>query len=328
MSLKSKLPNFPESIEVLDSHTEGEPTRVVLGGWPELSGDTMQERRAEIETDFDDLRRSVVCEPRGHDAIVGALLTPAVEPGSAAGVVFFNNVGCLGMCGHGLIGVVRTLDYLGRLESQTARIDTPVGTVKAQIESDGSITIQNVASYCHELDVVVEVSGLGTVTGDIAWGGNWFFLTRLAEPDLELENLGELMRATGLIRQALDRARLLGDQGVIDHIELFGPPSRADADSRNFVLCPGGEYDRSPCGTGTSAKMAVLHQRGELQIGQEWHQESITGSRFIGWLSRADQDLVPHIRGRAWITGHNKLFFAQDDLFRGGFPGASGRDVD
>ena len=317
------MPNFPDSIEVVDSHTEGEPTRVIVNGWPELPGATMQERRVAIETDLDHLRQAVVCEPRGHDAIVGALLTPPVEADSIAGVVFFNNVGYLGMCGHGLIGVVRTLEYLGRLDSRLVRIDTPVGTVSAQIEEDGSVTVQNVVSFCRSLDVEIEVDGVGAVTGDIAWGGNWFFLAHLTGPALVLENLAELLQTTGNIRRALDRAQLIGEEGVIDHIELFGPPERADADSRNFVLCPGGEYDRSPCGTGTSAKMAVLHARGELELGQQWRQESITGGRFVGWLTESDQELVPHIRGRAWITGHNKLFFAHDDLFRDGFSGSS-----
>ena len=317
------MPNFPDSIEVVDSHTEGEPTRVIVNGWPELPGATMQERRVAIETDLDHLRQAVVCEPRGHDAIVGALLTPPVEADSIAGVVFFNNVGYLGMCGHGLIGVARTLEYLGRLDSRLVRIDTPVGTVSAQIEEDGSVTVQNVVSVCHSLDVEIEVDGVGAVTGDIAWGGNWFFLAHLTEPALVLENLGELLQTTGNIRRELDRAQLIGEEGVIDHIELFGPPGRADADSRNFVLCPGGEYDRSPCGTGTSAKMAVLYARGELELGQQWRQESITGGRFVGWLTESDHELVPHIRGRAWITGHNRLFFAQDDLFRGGLSGSS-----
>lgn len=322
MHPESKLPNYPDSIEVVDSHTEGEPTRVVIDGWPEIRGATMQERRVAIETEFDHLRQTVVCEPRGHDAIVGALLTPPVEMDSTAGVIFFNNIGYLSMCGHGLIGVARTLDYLGRLNSRLLKLDTPVGTVSAQIEKDGSVTLQNVASFCHSLDVEVEVDGVGTVVGDIAWGGNWFFLTHLIEPSLDLENLDELLRTTGSIRRELDRAQLIGDGGVIDHVELFGPPSRADADSRNFVLCPGGAYDRSPCGTGTSAKMAALHKRGELELGQTWRQEGISGGRFVGWLTESNHELVPHIRGKAWVTGHNRLFFAEDDLFRGGFSGS------
>lgn len=284
----------------------------------------MEERRRAIETDLADLRRAVVCEPRGHDAVVGAVLTPPVNPGSVAGVVFFNNVGCLGMCGHGLIGVVRTLDHLGRLADAQMRIDTPVGSVMAEIEPDGSVTIENVVARSYRLDVELGVAGLGTVVGDVAWGGNWFFLTHLSEIPIELANLDRLVAATRRIRRALDAAALLGDRGEIDHVELFGPPQRSDADSRNFVLCPGGEYDRSPCGTGTSAKMAVLHARGELAVGERWRQEGIAGGRFVGWLSQSEEGLVPHIQGRAWITGVSELHFAADDPLRAGFSRAWG----
>lgn len=251
--------------------------------------------------------------------MVGAVLIPPVEQGSVSGVIFFNNVGTLGMCGHGLIGVIKTLERLGRLESSEIRVDTPVGTVGARLEADGSVTIQNVPARCQTLDVDVEVPGLGSVKGDVAWGGNWFFLTSLAEPPLELTNLDELLSATRQIRTELDKLDLLAGVGHIDHIELSGPPSSQETDSRNFVLCPGGEYDRSPCGTGTSAKLAVLHARGELAINQRWRQESVTGGRFEGWLTEVDGELVPHIRGRAWITAHSTLVFQPDDPFRSGF---------
>ena len=283
----------------------------------------MGERRTHFQGAQDHLRQAVVCEPRGHDAVVGALLTPPVEPDSVAGVIFFNNVDTLGMCGHGLIGVVRTLEHLERLESSDIRIDTPVGTVGAQLEADGSVTIENVPARCHGLDVEINVPGMGLVRGDVAWGGNWFFLTSLAEPPLELANLAELLSVTQLIRAELDRLDLLEGEGHIDHVELFGPSASQELDSRNFVLCPGGEYDRSPCGTGTSAKLAVLHARGELALEQRWQQESITCSRFEGWLTEAAGELIPHIRGRAWITAHSTLMFAPDDPFRGGFSATS-----
>jgi 4-hydroxyproline epimerase len=279
----------------------------------------MQARREFLETHHDHLRGAVVCEPRGHDAVVGALLTPPVEEGSLAGVIFFNNVGYLGMCGHGLIGVVRTLEHLGRLDSGEVCFDTPVGRVAAELGADGTITIQNVPARCHSLDVEVEVPDLGLLVGDVAWGGNWFFLTHLEGQSLELENVDRLLESTSRIRARLDELDLVGEEGVIDHVELFGSPTRDDADSRNFVLCPGGEFDRSPCGTGTSAKMAVLHARGELEVGQRWRQESITGSRFVGWLSEADGELIPHIQGQAFVTARSTLLFDPDDFFRGGF---------
>jgi 4-hydroxyproline epimerase len=310
---------LPDSVRYVDSHTEGEPTRVVVEGWPALAAETMAGRRAELAARWDALRRAVVHEPRGHDAIVGALLTAPVQAGSAAGVVFFNNAGTLGMCGHGLIGVARTLEHLGRLPAAPLRIDTPVGSVSATCEDDGSVTIENVPCAVHARDVELEVPGLGRVRGDVAWGGNWFFLTSLAELPLELAALPRLLDAAGRIRVALSAAGITGAEGAeIDHVELFGPP-RGEADSRNFVLCPGGEYDRSPCGTGTSAKLATLHARGQLALGQRWRQESLTGGVFTAWLSRDERGLIPHVRGRAFVTAEGTLHFDPRDPLRGGF---------
>jgi 4-hydroxyproline epimerase len=314
---------WPDRIEVVDSHTEGEPTRTVVGGWPQPEGRTMAERRAFLVERQDRLRQAVVCEPRGHDAVVGALLTPPVEPGSASGVVFFNNTGGLGMCGHGLIGVVRTLEHLGRLAPGPARIDTPVGTVGAELEADGVVTIENVPAFCHARGVPVDVPGLGRVTGDVAWGGNWFFLTELPGLPLDLANAPALTDAAARILAALREAGVTGrDRAEIDHVELFGPPRRADADSRNFVLCPGLAYDRSPCGTGTSAKMAALAARGRLAPGPRWRQESLTGSLFEGWLEERAGALVPRVRGRAFVTGRATLLFDPRDPFREGFTAA------
>jgi 4-hydroxyproline epimerase len=313
-------PFFPATMRVIDSHTEGEPTRVVIDGWPTPAGASMAERRADLARRFDHLRSAVVREPRGHDAVVGALLTEPVEPGSAAGVIFFNNVGYLGMCGHGLIGVVRTLAHLGRLAPGSVRIDTPAGTVGAELESDGAVTIRNVPAVCHALDLAVEVPGVGRVVGDVAYGGNWFFITQLPELSLELANLEELLRVTRRILAALGENGITGAGGAaIDHIELTGPAAESGVDARNFVLCPGGEYDRSPCGTGTSAKLAVLHARGLLEAGAAWRQESITGGRFTGWLTHEGDALIPWIRGRAFVTGEAVLHFDPADPFRAGF---------
>ncbi len=308
------------AVRVIDSHTEGEPTRVVVDGWPMPAGATMEARRDDLRSRYDQWRSGVVCEPRGHDALVGALLTPAVVPGSEAGVIFFNNVGYLGMCGHGLIGVVRTLEYLGRIAPGMVRLDTPAGTVSAELDADGSVTVSNVPARCHRRDVPVDVPGVGRVTGDIAYGGNWFFITHLPEPVLDLGHQAELTAVTRSIMAALRAQGITGADGAeIDHIELSGPPVRPDADSRNFVLCPGGAYDRSPCGTGTSARMAALHAHGELAIDQQWRQESITGSRFVGWLTNEAGELVPHIRGRSFVTGDAELRFDPSDPFRAGF---------
>jgi proline racemase len=310
---------LPSDIRVVDSHTEGEPTRVIVSGWPQPNGATMEARRDDLHRNHDQLRRAVVCEPRGHSAIVGALITPPVTPGSLAGIVFFNNGTYLGMCGHGLIGVVRTMEHLGRLSPGRAQFDTPAGVVSAELDTDGSVTITNVAARCHALDAVVDVPGLGAVKGDVGYGGNWFFITHL-DLSLELSNVGELGRVTQAIQDAIDEQGT-ADDVPIDHIEVSGPPARADADARNYVLCSGGEYDRSPCGTGTSAVMAVRHARGLLPFGKEWRQESITGSRFVGWLTEGPNgEVIPHIRGRAFVTGEATLRFDPADPFRFGIP--------
>jgi proline racemase len=248
------------------------------------------------------------------------LLTPPVTPEATAGIIFFNNGTYLGMCGHGLIGVVRTLEYVGRVRPGVSRYDTPVGTVSAELAADGSVTIENVASRCLATDVAVDVPGVGRVMGDIAYGGNWFFLTHLDGVTIDLARARELTRLTQSIQDALRAAGITGANGAdIDHIELSAPPSRADADSRNFVLCSGGEYDRSPCGTGTSAVMAARHRRGQLALGEPWRQESVAGSLFTGWLTAGpDGALVPHVRGTAFVTGEATLRFDPHDPFRGG----------
>lgn len=310
------------AIEVVDSHTEGEPTRVVTAGWPQPEGATMAARRDFMQAEQDHLRRAVVLEPRGHDAVVGALLTPPIRPEAVAGVVFFNDVSYLGMCGHGLIGVIRTLQYLGRVAPGTIAIDTPAGPVSATLAQDGQVTIRNVPSYLHQRDVTIEVPGIGAVTGDVAYGGNWFFLTSLPDPPLEFRHRADLLQRSTAIRETLASSGVTGADGAwIDHVELFGPPVRPDADSRNFVLCPGTAYDRSPCGTGTSAKMAALVARGELEPGAEWRQESIVGSRFIGWIERDGDALIPYIRGQAFVTATSTLHFDAADPFQHGLVG-------
>lgn len=320
----SAEPAFPSKISVVDSHTEGEPTRVVLSGWPQPEGATMAERTDDLRRRYDHLRRAVACEPRGQDAIVGALLTPPVNPGSTTGVIFFNNGAYLGMCGHGAIGVVRTLQHLGRITPGSIRLDTPVGTVSAELGVDGSVTIENVPSYCYARNVSVDVPGVGPVVGDVAWGGNWFFITHDTPVGVTPANAKELTRITQAIQDAINAAGITGaNREPIDHIEISAAPSRADADCRNFVLCSGGEYDRSPCGTGTSAKLAVLYAKGELPIGTRWRQESITGSLFTGWLTtNVRGELIPHIRGTAYVTAESTLLFDEADPFRGGIRSA------
>lgn len=308
------------TISILDSHTEGEPTRLVLAGGPDLGSGSLAERLARFRRDYDAFRSLVVNEPRGSDVIVGALLCEPQDPGCAAGVIFFNNVGYLGMCGHGTIGLMASLAYLGRIQPGQHRVETPVGEVQTTLHASGEVTVANVASYRHRAGVRVEVPGYGTVTGDVAWGGNWFFLvTEHTHPfALELANVEELTAYTWAIRQALPGAGVTGKDGAeIDHIELYGPSARG-ADSKNFVLCPGRAYDRSPCGTGTSAKMACLYADGKLAPGQTWRQAGILDTEFRGSIEIRHGVLYPSVTGRAWVTARAELLREPGDPFGDG----------
>jgi 4-hydroxyproline epimerase len=303
-------------IRVIDSHTGGEPTRVVVGGQPDLGSGPLADRLDRLRTLHDSLRSAVACEPRGSDAVVGALLCEPADESAAAAVIFFNNVGYLGMCGHGTIGLVTTLDYLGRIKPGLHRIETPVGTVEARLDERGRVTIKNVPSYRTASRVPVEVPGYGTVYGDVAWGGNWFFLVEEHGQHLGLSNIDRLTEFAWRIRQQLGSRRITGDDGQeIDHIELFGPSEIEGVDSKNFVLCPGKAYDRSPCGTGTSAKLACLYADGKLREGQVWRQESIVGSVFEGAVEVIDGRLYPSITGMAFITAEADLILDERDPF-------------
>lgn len=304
-------------IRVIDSHTGGEPTRIIVEGGPELGDGTMAERLAVFRDRFDEIRSAVVNEPRGSDVLVGGLLCEPVKAESAAGIIFFNNAGFLGMCGHGTIGLVETLRYLGRIEEGCHWIETPVGTVSADLSED-KVTVQNVSSRRTRVDVAVEVPGYGSVVGDVAWGGNWFFLVKNSSEKLVVERASELTRICLEIRDALQRDGITGDDGgYIDHVELFGPANDSQNHSRNFVLCPGGAYDRSPCGTGTSAKLACLAGDGKLKPGEVWRQESIIGSLFEGWYADSGEDnwVLPSIRGSAHICAESTLLLDESDPF-------------
>lgn len=313
-----------ETIQVVDSHTAGEPTRVVIAGGPDLGGGSLADRRQRMTREHDGFRSAMVQEPRGSDVVVGALLVEPVDSGCVAGVIFFNNVGTLGMCGHGTIGVMATLEHLGRIGPGEHRIETPVGVVGATLHGAGRVTVENVASYRHRKAAVVEVPGFGKVTGDVAWGGNWFFLVEGAPVALTLKNRDALTEYTWAIRQALRAEGITGADGEeIDHVEVFTTAHGAHigADSRNFVLCPGKAYDRSPCGTGTSAKLACLAADGHLAAGAAWRQEGILGTVFEGSYRPADNGaVIPRITGRAFITAESRLILQPDDPFRAGIP--------
>jgi 4-hydroxyproline epimerase len=311
-----------QTIAIIDSHTAGEPTRLVVDGGPDLGSGPLAQRLARLRDNFDWFRSAVVNEPRGSDVVVGALLCPPHDPSCAAGVIFFNNVGYLGMCGHGTIGLVATLSYMGRIGPGEHRIETPVGVITARLHEDGRVTVQNVPSYRHARAVEVDVEGHGSLHGDVAWGGNWFFLVEDHGQELRFDHVEQLAGFAWRVREALERAGVRGAGGAaIDHIELFAP-GVAGADSRNFVLCPGKAYDRSPCGTGTSAKLACLAADGKLAPGDVWVQESIIGSRFEATYVQEDGQVRPSITGSAFVTLEGRLILQDHDPFRWGIRGA------
>ena len=305
-----------KAVHVIDSHTGGEPTRVVLSGGPSLGQGPLPGRLARFRSEFDEFRSAVVKEPRGSDAMVGALLCQPYDSTCSAGVIFFNNVGYLGMCGHGTIGLAVTLAHLGRIQPGIHRIETPVGIVEAHLHNDSEVTVGNVPSYRLWKGITVLVDGFGEVCGDIAWGGNWFFLTNDCPCELHMNNLEHLTNYAWAIRQSLVRDGVTGANGHgIDHIEIFGPSLSPGCNGKNFVLCPGKSYDRSPCGTGTSAKLACLHADGKIAEGEIWRQESIVGSIFEGSVAIKDRSIHPRIKGSAWVNAEAQLILNQRDPF-------------
>jgi 4-hydroxyproline epimerase len=303
-------------VHVIDSHTGGEPTRVVTAGAPDLGTGTMAERLEVFRSRYDGFRSAVVNEPRGNDAVVGAVLLEPSDPSCDAGVIFFNNVGYLGMCGHGTIGLMATLAHMGRIRKGVCRIETPPGIVEARLGEDGRVTIRNVASFRTAAHVPVEAPGIGRVYGDVAFGGNWFYLVGGHNQEISFSRIEELTDFAWRIRQSLALHGITGADGhEIDHIELFGHPTVEGADSKNFVLCPGKAYDRSPCGTGTSAKMACLYADGKLKPGQVWRQESIVGSVFEGAVHVDDGKIYPEITGSAFVNAEADLILDERDPF-------------
>jgi len=296
-------------VQIIDSHTGGEPTRIVVSGGPELKGKSVEEKLQDFRKNHDKFRSAVVNEPRGSDVIVGGILVEPSEPGCVTGVIFFNNVGYLGMCGHGTIGLVATLAHLGRITPGDHKIDTCVGVVTATLHPDGTVSVTNVPSYRKAKAAPAESPDIGLVNGDVAWSGNWFYLVENHGKRLDVSDAEALTDYAWRVRKAINA------QGYpeIDHVELFGPPSSAGANSRSFVLCPGKAYDRSPCGTGTAAKLACLAADGKLAEGKNWVQESITGSRFTGSYRRSGDHIIPTITGLAFVNAETTLLFNEKD---------------
>jgi 4-hydroxyproline epimerase len=300
----------------------------VIAGGPDLGAGPLAERLERLRRDHDHYRRAVLCEPRGSDVLVGAYLLEPFNPANAAAVIFFNNAGYLGMCGHGAIGVAVTLAHLGRIQPGTHALETPVGTVGFVLYPGNRVSIRNVPAYRYRAGVTVGVPGYGAVTGDVAWGGNWFFLVGGHPFSLNLDHVEALTAFTWEIRRALAKAGITGLNGEeIDHIELSAGPHDPANHSRNFVLCPGKAYDRSPCGTGTSAKMACLAADGHLMPGETWRQEGILGTVFEGRYHFHDSPspteaprITPTITGSAYVAAECTLIFDPNDPFRLGVP--------
>jgi len=309
-------------VTVIDSHTGGEPTRVVVSGGPELGNDSLANRLERFKNDHDDFRRAIVNEPRGSEAVIGALLCAPVDQSCVTGIIFFDRAGYLGMCGHGTIGVVATLAHLNRIRPGLHRIETPVGVVVAHLDENRTVEVTNVPSHRLAANITIDVPGFGPVRGDVAWGGNWFFLVNEHRQELEFDNIDRLLDFTLRGREALARAGIKGSDGhEIDHVELFAPSRLPGVNSKNFVLCPSKTYDRSPCGTGTSAKLACLFADGKLKEGDVWKQESIVGSVFEGSIKVVDNVVHPRIKGSAFITAEADLILDARDPFAMGISG-------
>lgn len=309
-----------QTLEIIESHTGGEPTRVVIAGGPDLSAGSMEEKFAYFKKHHDWLRRTVCNEPRGHDAMVGALITPTTNEDCVCGVIFFNNVGTLHMCIHGTIGLVMTLKLMELIDVGVHQIDTAVGVITATLREDGLVEVVNVPSYRLAKNVPIHVAGYGEIFGDVAWGGNWFFLINGQGPEVAYANRDALAEFSKNVRAALTEQKITAPDGhEIDHVEIFAPADPAVADSRNFVYCPGHAYDRSPCGTGTSAKLACLYADGKIQPGEVWRQAGILDSVFTGSIEvLGDGKIVPRISGRAWVNGKSTYYFDPTDPFRFG----------
>ncbi|MEM8688424.1 MAG: proline racemase family protein [Pseudomonadota bacterium] len=312
-------------MRIIDSHTGGEPTRVILDGGPDLGAGPLSLRRRRFAAAHDDVRLAAVSEPRGGEALVGALLCQPVDRTCAAGVIFFNQAGYLGMCGHATMGLAVSLYHLGRIGLGRHRIETPVGVVTADLKSANEVSVENVESHRFRSKVDVRTERFGSFCGDIAWGGNWFFLAARTPSAMVPENIPALLDAARDVRRSLARAGIRGAEGAeIDHVEFFGPAQSPGASARNFVLCPDGTYDRSPCGTGTSAKLACLAADSALGPGEMWVQESMLGSRFEAhYRPGARGRILPTITGRAYVTAEGRLLRTSEDPFANGIRPAS-----
>ncbi|TLP46886.1 hydroxyproline-2-epimerase [Cohaesibacter sp. CAU 1516] len=307
-------------MHVIDSHTGGEPTRVILDGGPDLGSGSLSDRAQRLATDHQALYRAIMMEPRGQPAMVGALLVEPTDESCVTGVIYFDAGAVLGMCGHGTIGLAVTLAHLGRIDIGTHRIETPAGIVEVTLTDRNTVTVRNIESRRVAKDVSITLDDLGTITGDIAYGGNWFYIIDPSPVAVEPSNLRALTDTAISIRTAINERQQADQTGIeVDHVIFQGPSPKPDIQSRNFVLCPDDTYDRSPCGTGSSARLACLAADGLLAPGEEIQQESIIGSHYqLSYQPGQAGGIIPQITGQAYIMAETKLIFDPSDPFRDG----------
>jgi len=341
--------SFSSVVQAIDSHTAGEPTRILTGGLPAVQGATMAHKREQLFLHHDHLRRALVHEPRGHDAIVLAYLLPPCDPEAHLGVVFANDAGYLGTCGHGSIGVAMVAVATGMVPAvapeSTVVLDTPAGLVRCAVKvTDGrpvSVRITNVPSFLWRRDVPFALPDGRKGTADVAYGGNWFAFVDARSMGLSVDpsRLGQLMSTAMAIREALRTAGVrgtnphTGHEEDVDHVKLYASlVGTGTPGSRAITLCPGSAYDRSPCGTGTSAKLAVLHARGELGVGTPFCSDSVLGTRFMARIASTTTvcgipAIVPEVEGAAFVTGFQTFVLDPADPLVHGFttgPGSVG----
>lgn len=322
----------------IDAHTCGNPVRLVAGGGPQLDGATMMERRAHFLAEYDWIRTGLMFEPRGHDAMSGSILYPPTRPDCDVAILFIETSGCLPMCGHGTIGTVTVMIEHGLVRPKVPgllKLDTPAGLVEARYEMQGDkvthVRIRNVASYLHATDLSVEVPGLGELRFDVAYGGNFYAIVEPQPTFRDMEDLstGDIQRLSPLIRRLVNEKYEIvhRDNPAIkglSHVQWTGKPRHPQAHARNAVFYGDRGIDRSPCGTGTSARMAQLAARGDLKEGQDFVHESIIGSLFHGRVEALTTvggapGIIPSIQGEAWVTGLNTIFLYDEEPYTKGF---------
>lgn len=338
MKLEPKILPYQYQIKVIDSHTMGEPTRIIYDGFPKLKGNTMMEKKNDLMEHYDFLRTALMLEPRGHRDMFGALLTEPVHEEAHFGVIFLESNGCLNMCGHGSIGAAAMIVETGMVEVKEPYtevvLDAPSGIIRTKVHVvEGKaveVSILNVPAFLYQQNQEIDVPGWGKIPFDISFGGSFFALvdTEKIGLSLEIENVNRItelgMALLDRMKEEVEVKHPYLDITTVDLVEFYGPSKNTEANMKNCVIFGNAQVDRSPCGTGTSAKIATLYTKGELKIGQEFVYESITGSLFRGEVTKEVEvggykAVIPQITGSAYITGINQYIIDEKDPLAYGF---------